>query len=354
MAKLEQVTLESLSDIHCTFFTGIHAGKPYERRILVTRFVGTYRIGSGGNPDATYMVAVGNAGVEAFNPDALIIDLADLSYEWGDEMDCVFNIGESRKIPVGLVVGEKCRHAIGTLCFGVNSTTDPCEKAWIFDALDGAWNYVSGLLDEGETPEIHKAASNGNLQQVKQLLEAGVDPNRLDSSGRTPLHQASSPAIVRLLIDAGANVKATDKAQVTPLHLATHIESARLLLDAGADPDARNWDELSPLGYAKSVEIAKLLVDAGADVLLRRRESLLHVVRSPELAKFFIDSGVGVNCQDRYGKTPLDRAEENREIYKRQARDYGIAEHAVLAKQYFEIAQLLRDNGAKRSSELKS
>ena len=93
-------------------------------------------------------------------------------------MDSVMDTGHDRKAPKALIVGNKCRKAIGTLCFGVNSTNDPCERESIFDSLDEAWQYVTKLLDEGEKPPLYEAASAGDLQRVKQLLESGEDLNR--------------------------------------------------------------------------------------------------------------------------------------------------------------------------------
>jgi hypothetical protein len=304
---LKQVTLESLSEIRYSFKTENHPAKPYAKRVLVIGFEGR----CGNTPDATFMRSMGDAGVRAFNPHATIIDLSALTYEWGDEMASVFGIGGDAK-PTAIVVGEKCRKAIESLCLFMNPKQDASRREWVFDTFDDAWWHVTKRLDEGATPPIHEAASSGDFQRVEQLLEAGEDPNRVDARGQAALHRASDPAIVKLLIDSGASVKAIDKCSWTPLHLVKNIECARLLLNAVADPDARSWENLSPLGHVQSVEIAKLLIEAGADVHLRRRSSLLHHRPTPDLAKLFIDTGVDVNCLDQAGHTPLDIAEASR------------------------------------------
>lgn len=343
--ELKQLRLEALSDVGYSFWAGKHPGKSYERDVLVIRFEGVYRFGSGGNPDATFMLAMGNAGVQAFEPEAIITDLSALSYEWGDMMDSVFGIGGDLKATTAIVVGKQCREAIGTLCFGVDSTKDACEQEWIFDSLDAAWNYVTKLLDEGEQPPIHEAASSGDIQRVKQLLASGEDPNRLDSGEQTPLHSASDAAVVKLLLDAGANPKAQCTHGTTPLHLVKNAECARLLLDAGADPDARSGTGFSPLCHAQSVELVSLLIEAGADVHLRSRSSLLHFVRRPEIAKVLIEAGADVNMIDGNGQSPLDRSEESHQIFNRQAKELGFTDHAEVARNYAEISSLLRANG---------
>ena len=87
--------------IRYSFWTKEHPGKSYAKHVLVICFEGTYHDGSSGNPDASFMLSMGNAGVQAFNPDAIILDLSALKYEWGDEMDCVFGIGGDRKVAYG-------------------------------------------------------------------------------------------------------------------------------------------------------------------------------------------------------------------------------------------------------------
>ena len=58
------------------------------------------------------------------------------------------------------------------------------------------------------------------------------------------------------------------------------LETTRLLLDHGADPNARNGHNEVPLGYACSYgqwEAAKLLVERGADVNGIEREGMTHL-----------------------------------------------------------------------------
>ena len=55
---------------------------------------------------------------------------------------------------------------------------------------------------------IHIAARSGDLETVKLLLEAGVDPNLLGDMGCTPLHYARMEAkadVADLLLSCGAS-----------------------------------------------------------------------------------------------------------------------------------------------------
>ncbi len=64
------------------------------------------------------------------------------------------------------------------------------------------------LVGCGPSMSIHKAASDGNIEAVKQHLAAGVDVNAWDEDfGWTPLHlaaQSGQKEIIELLLANGA------------------------------------------------------------------------------------------------------------------------------------------------------
>ena len=78
---------------------------------------------------------------------------------------------------------------------------------------------------------IHDAAHQGNIEDVRQHLAAGVDVNAKNVGGGTPLHYAATSAqkeIAKLLIAKGADVNARDDDGETPLDTAIQIRSTKL------------------------------------------------------------------------------------------------------------------------------
>ena len=74
---------------------------------------------------------------------------------------------------------------------------------------------------------IHKAATFGNIEAVKQHLAAGTDVNAKDDNGFPPLHLAADRGhteVVELLITKGAEVNAQSDGGNTPLDWA--VDSA--------------------------------------------------------------------------------------------------------------------------------
>jgi ankyrin repeat protein len=70
--------------------------------------------------------------------------------------------------------------------------------------------------------ELLKAAREGYVEKVKDLLARGADPNAI-RLGTTPLHIAAGHGhfdIVKILVENGANVNVKDLMGFTPLHSA--------------------------------------------------------------------------------------------------------------------------------------
>lgn len=117
------------------------------------------------------------------------------------------------------------------------------------------------------------AVEQGNTKLVRTLLEAGANPSKPSTSGRTPLSAASSnPEIFTILLEAKADPNGKNGSDETPLAEAIYnnqIDMVKLLLAAGADTSKAGPNGSSALEYAKSQyheDIVALLApaDSGA------------------------------------------------------------------------------------------
>ena len=95
--------------------------------------------------------------------------------------------------------------------------------------------------------DIHTAVLFNNLEAVRQHIEAGTDINLKESfSGSTPLVSAATfgnTEIAKVLIDAGADLTISNNDGTTPLHSAAffcRVEIVQMLLEAHADKTLKN------------------------------------------------------------------------------------------------------------------
>ena len=128
---------------------------------------------------------------------------------------------------------------------------------------------------ELEKERLHHAASSGDIEQMKALLDEGLPINAFDSLNRTPLHCAAISGhleAVQYLISAGADVNAHDEENIgeTPLgEVAANctFDMAKVLVDAGADPTILGWmtntalDSSAARKKPEGKRVHKLLVD---------------------------------------------------------------------------------------------
>ena len=108
---------------------------------------------------------------------------------------------------------------------------------------------------------LHYASLIGDVEAIKQAIQAGIDINTQDDNGYTPLRfavQEFKVEVVKLLLDAGANPNLYDRHGNGPLWEAIGnsglgTEILELLLSAGADPDKVNNYGKSPRSLALEI-----------------------------------------------------------------------------------------------------
>ncbi|XP_006864559.1 PREDICTED: cyclin-dependent kinase 4 inhibitor B [Chrysochloris asiatica] len=109
-----------------------------------------------------------------------------------------------------------------------------------------------GVLDSGGSDAgLANAAARGQVETVRQLLEAGVDPNRVNYFGRRPIQvmMMGSTRVAELLLLHGAEPDCMDPATLTrPVHDAARegfLDTLVLLHQAGAQLDVYDaWGRL--------------------------------------------------------------------------------------------------------------
>jgi len=110
-----------------------------------------------------------------------------------------------------------------------------------------------------EREQLHFAAQDGDVAEVKRFLKEGYQPNLFDDLGKTPLHYAAMRGhleVMNVLLAAGADVNANDERVIgnTPLREVADtcsFEVAKILVDAGADPTIPGWMQLTALHQAR-------------------------------------------------------------------------------------------------------
>jgi ankyrin repeat protein len=172
------------------------------------------------------------------------------------------------------------------------------------------------------------AVKAGDDADVERLLEAGADPDVVDSNENAMLAVAAMTGrleIAQLLLDAGADVNGTrnyDNQTASALYSAVsfqHNDIAELLINYGADVNWL-WDDereffgtpLHAAAWNNDVEMVRQLIENGADPNLRSRWrrgttplSKCLVNDSVEAAQVLLDNGAEVDLATDLGVTPL-------------------------------------------------
>lgn len=109
------------------------------------------------------------------------------------------------------------------------------------------WASSQGISQRPPQEQLYWAVSDGNITEVRSLLQRGVSPNTFkDLSGYTSLYWAiikENVEIVRELLSAGANVESRSIWGETPLIVAAYkgdLQIVKELVEAGANLDHKD------------------------------------------------------------------------------------------------------------------
>jgi hypothetical protein len=161
------------------------------------------------------------------------------------------------------------------------------------------------------------AVETGNLEELKKMVENGLNIDSTMSSSRTLLHEACFHRhfnIVMYLIGIGANIEAKDVMGWTPLrYTCAHgdLRIIKYLVDNGARIDSESTRKWTSLHSVAGLSHFTYFVEAGANLEARTSDNLtpLHVAcvygQDYRAVDFLIRSGAEIEAVDGHGHTSL-------------------------------------------------
>ena len=141
--KFEDLTLvnpKSENQLTTEFYVGDSSTPEYDIKVVTIKFIGEYRLGSKGNPDAKFMYSTIEFAKSYFKPSGIILDLRELKYEWGDELEKTFWAG--KYIAIAVLISDLNKKSIGTLVHFGKENVPATEKEYIHDSFEFAWEYI--------------------------------------------------------------------------------------------------------------------------------------------------------------------------------------------------------------------
>lgn len=188
--------------------------------------------------------------------------------------------------------------------------------------------------------QLFRAARAGDEDELKLLLEKGVDIEMINSNGDTVLQVAADVGergIMELLIANGANIEVVNREGKTILHVAAirgNTDTIKLLIEKGANmntKDNNGYTALHSVIRYGFIEAAKLLIANGANANTKTKygDTPLHIAasqRHKEIVELLIEkidntdtigsssAGSSIDETNHDGKTLLVESIERRDI----------------------------------------
>lgn len=229
-----------------------------------------------------------------------------------------------------------------------DSDVEEMDVSGVGDEIQNSWIDIQPKskeqnIDENKKRELSMKLFNYDIliEETKELLDQGVDPNIKDCYGRTPIYYISSVEITKLLVEAGADPNVKDNQGNTPIHLSSIPEKIKMLLENGADPNLKNNEGQTPEQHQKlignvvraeviksfiknkkrelsmrlfnqvnTVEEIKNILKQGADPNVRGldNQTPLHRTYNLEKVKLLVEAGADINTRNNEGNTPFHKS----------------------------------------------
>jgi ankyrin repeat protein len=172
---------------------------------------------------------------------------------------------------------------------------------------------------------LHDAVRRRKHKLIRQLVEAGHDPNAFNEEGLTPVHVAASHGhfdVIHTLVSVGAQVEAPNAHGETVLSYCAsnnYLEAIdKLVTELGADPKRADRLGITPVHSAAAqgaVEAIRLLARLGARVDTPNKEGATPVYVAAqhgqaEAIRALASLGAALDTPSNFGITPLGIAVE--------------------------------------------
>lgn len=178
--------------------------------------------------------------------------------------------------------------------------------------------------------QFFKAVEKGNIAEINNLINNGVNINSQDDLGRTAIMiaaYANDVETAKALIEKGADVNIQDNMKNNPFLYSGaegYIEILKLTIEAGANPKLLNrygGTALIPASEHGFVEVVKELLE-NTEINVNHVNNLgwtalMEAIvlndggrKQQETIKLLIKHGADVNIPDSEGVTPLQQAKE--------------------------------------------
>lgn len=175
---------------------------------------------------------------------------------------------------------------------------------------------------------LHRAAQDGNVDDIRRLADAGAALDKRDAHGRTPVHVAafaSKDEALRALAKAGADMNALEAQAydvVTIAAVANDPELMSLAIELGNDPGLTTspyrGTALIAAAHLGHVEVVRRLIAAGAPLDHVNNlgwTALMEAVvlgdggrNHQQVVRLLLEAGADRSIADRDGVAPLAHA----------------------------------------------
>lgn len=176
--------------------------------------------------------------------------------------------------------------------------------------------------------DLHRAAQNGDVAEIRRLAAAGMDVNARDRQDRTPAHVAafaSNDDALQALAQAGANMNALEGQSydvVTIAAVADDPDLMTLAIELGNDPrlttSPYSGTALIAAAHLGHVDVVRRLIAADAPLDHVNNLGWTALMESVvlgdggsdhrEVARLLLKAGADPLIADRDGVTPLSHA----------------------------------------------